>query len=324
MDRDNRWDRVEQAYRLLTESHAEYTAKNATEALDMAYLRDEDDEFVSATSILFNDEPVAIADGDALIFMNFRADRAREISRAFVDTDFSGFERKLQPNCHFVMTTEYADSIDAPCAFPPEKLNNVLGEYLEKNNKTQLRIAETEKYAHVTFFFSGGREALFTGEDRELIPSPDVATYDLQPEMSAPEVTEKLVRAIKSGKYDVVICNYANGDMVGHTGNLNAAIKASEAIDKSIKAVTDAIIEVDGHCLITADHGNCEQMADHESGQAHTAHTCELVPLIYVSNHPAPFVITNGRLADIAPTLLALMGMTPPDEMTGRVLLSLS
>jgi 2,3-bisphosphoglycerate-independent phosphoglycerate mutase len=222
----------------------------------------------------------------------------------------------------FVMTTQYADSIQAPVAFGPESLENVLGDYLSQLNKTQLRIAETEKYAHVTFFFSGGRESLYEGESRELIPSPDVATYDLQPEMSAPEVTQKLVAAIKSGEFDTIICNYANGDMVGHTGNYAAAIQAVEAVDVALKAVTDAVLETGGHCLITADHGNCEQMLDYETNQPHTQHTLEKVPLVYVGSHSrAHFVEEHGKLADVAPTMLKLMAIKQPQEMTGTALL---
>jgi 2,3-bisphosphoglycerate-independent phosphoglycerate mutase len=255
--------------------------------------------------------------------MNFRADRAREITRAFVDTAFDGFERSKRPAlADFVMTTEYAANINTSCAFPPEKLDNVLGEYLESQDKTQLRIAETEKYAHVTFFFSGGREAEFKGEERILVASPDVATYDLKPEMSAPEVTDKLVAAIKSGKYDVIVCNYANGDMVGHTGVYEAALKAAETIDHSLQQVITAIEEVGGQALITADHGNCEQMLDYDSGQNHTQHTTEHVPLIYVGNKPMQFTVNDGRLPDIAPTMLSLMGLTIPAQMTGRSLLS--
>lgn len=324
MDRDNRWDRVEKSYDLLTLAQSDYRYNTASDALAAAYARDENDEFVSASVIQGDDQADAnFKDGDSVIFMNFRADRAREITRAIVDKDFDGFERKAVPDlAEFVMTTEYADSIKAAIAYPPEKMHNSLGEVLENTNKTQLRIAETEKYAHVTFFFSGGREALYRGEDRELIASPDVATYDLQPEMSAPEVTEKLVAAIRSGKYDSIICNYANGDMVGHTGIFSAAVKAVEALDAAIKQVTDAVTEVGGHCLITADHGNCEQMVDYDAGQAHTQHTTELVPLIYVGNKTnTTLQETGGKLADIAPTMLALLGVEQPSEMTGVNLL---
>lgn len=325
MDRDNRWDRVEKAYRLLRDGQAEFQYANTDDALAAAYARDENDEFVSASIIASQgQEATKIADGDAVIFMNFRADRAREISRAFVDNEFDGFDRGQRPALSsFVMTTQYADNIDGSVAYPPDNIVNSYGELMEKAGKTQLRIAETEKYAHVTFFFSGGREALYTGEDRKLIPSPDVATYDLQPEMSAPEVTAQLVEAIRSGKYDTIVCNYANGDMVGHTGVFDAAVKAVEALDDCIKHVTDAILEVGGHCLITADHGNCEQMVDHDANQPHTQHTTELVPLVYVGSHDnVKLQEKGGRLADIAPTMLALLDIEQPAEMTGRNLLA--
>lgn len=319
MDRDNRWDRVEKAYRLMTAGEAEYSAANAVEALQQAYERDENDEFVGATRI---GDSVAIEDGDSIIFMNFRADRARELSRAFVDTEFDGFDRgPAIALADFVMTTEYAGDIKASVAYPPTDLHNSFGELMETYGKTQLRIAETEKYAHVTFFFSGGREELYEGEDRILVPSPEVATYDLQPEMSAPEVTDKLVEAILSGKYDTVICNFANGDMVGHTGEFDAAVKAVEALDESLRRVCAAIEEVSGHALITADHGNCEQMIDYESGQKHTQHTTEKVPCVLVGAPDAKLRESGGRLCDIAPTLLALMNLEQPDEMTGESLL---
>ena len=323
MDRDKRWDRVQKAYDLLTQGKADYQADNAVQALTMAYQRDENDEFVKATAIVPpGAEPVAMQDGDALIFMNFRADRARQFSRAFTDAGFDGFERQHQPKLsNFVMLTEYAADIKAPCAFPPESLNNVLGEWLAKQGKTQLRISETEKYAHVTFFFSGGREQLFDGEQRILIDSPKVATYDLQPEMSSTELTDKLVNAIHSGEFDVIICNYPNGDMVGHTGVMSAAIKAVEAVDNCIGRVVTALREVGGECLITADHGNAEMMLDTESGQAHTAHTSGPVPLIYVGRDAT--VQEGGILSDIAPTMLHLMGLPVPEEMTGKILLKL-
>ncbi|HEY9035581.1 MAG TPA: 2,3-bisphosphoglycerate-independent phosphoglycerate mutase [Pseudomonadales bacterium] len=320
MDRDNRWDRVEQAYRLFTEAKADYRSDTAMAGLEAAYARDENDEFVKPTII---GDAVTIADGDAVICMNFRADRVREITQAFVDDDFKGFPRIKQPAlADFVMTTEYADTFRCPIAFGPESLDNVLPDWLAQHGKTQLRIAETEKYAHVTFFFSGGREALYDGEDRVLVPSPDVATYDLKPEMSAYEVTDKLVEAIGSGRYDTIVCNYANGDMVGHTGVFAAAVKAVEALDVCIQRVTDAVLAAGGDCLITADHGNCEQMHDAVSGQVHTQHTCERVPLVYVGRQPMQFTISDGRLPDIAPTMLALMGLPIPAEMTGRVLLA--
>lgn len=323
MDRDNRWERIEIAYNALTEGKADFSAATALDGLHAAYERDETDEFVKPTVIVADGEsPATINDGDAVVFMNFRADRARQITRAFVDQDFSGFERgKVPALADFVMLTEYAADIKASCAFPPEKLVNVLGEYLAKNDKTQLRLAETEKYAHVTFFFSGGREELFPGEERSLVNSPDVATYDLQPEMSAPEVTDRLVDAIKGGQHDLIVCNYANGDMVGHTGVFPAAVKAVETLDESLGRVVAAINEAGGELLITADHGNCEQMADNSTGQPHTAHTTELVPLVYVGTHQDLKLQENGgTLSDIAPTLLKLMAMQQPEEMTGHAL----
>jgi 2,3-bisphosphoglycerate-independent phosphoglycerate mutase len=263
-----------------------------------------------------------VQDGDSIIFMNFRADRAREITQTFIDSEFTGFERPRQIKlAGFASATEYASSLKTDIAFPSESLSNVLGAYLAKLGKTQLRVAETEKYAHVTFFFSGGQEALFEGESRELVPSPDVATYDLKPEMSAPQVTEKLVQAIKSGDYDLIVCNYANGDMVGHTGNFNAAVKAVEALDGSLSAVEAALKDVGGQALITADHGNCEQMLDYESGQQHTQHTTELVPLVYLGPKPVRLATKPGKLADIAPSLLHLMDLDIPAEMTGESLI---
>ncbi len=324
MDRDQRWDRIEQAYRLLTEGEAPHTASDPVLALEAAYARDENDEFVLPTVVRAEGEPAAtVQDGDAVLFMNFRADRARQLTRAFVDGDFNDFPRKVVPALSgFVTTTEYAADIDAPCAFPPESLPNVLGDVLAQRGMTQLRIAETEKYAHVTFFFSGGREDLFSGEERELIPSPDVATYDLKPEMSAPELTDKLVAAIRSGKYDLIVCNYANGDMVGHTGVYEAAVKAVEALDHCLGRVEEALLDVGGQALITADHGNCEQMVDYDSGQHHTQHTTERVPLVYVGREPVHLDSAGGILADIAPTLLDLMDQPQPEQMTGRSLAS--
>ncbi|KEQ19390.1 2,3-bisphosphoglycerate-independent phosphoglycerate mutase [Endozoicomonas numazuensis] len=317
MDRDNRWERVQEAYDLMTLGKAEFSAKTAVAGLQAAYEREENDEFVKATTI--GESPATINDGDAVLFMNFRADRAREITRAFVDKDFSGFTRTKEPvMAGFVMLTQYAASIDTVCAYPPSELPNTLGEYMEKLGKTQLRIAETEKYAHVTFFFSGGREEPYEGEERVLVESPKVATYDLQPEMSAPEVTEKLVAEIKSGKHDLVICNYANCDMVGHTGVFDAAVKAVEAVDQSIGRVIEALDETGGQCLITADHGNAEQMVNPETGQVHTAHTCERVPLVYFG--PKAIQLKDGILSDLAPTLLDLMSIEQPEEMTGKSL----
>lgn len=320
MDRDNRWERTEQAYRLLTEGVSDNSATDTGSALQDAYQRDENDEFVLPTTIVpAGAEPVIIADNDAVLYMNFRADRARQLTRAFVDPNFKDFQRNKVPALvDFVMTTEYAEDIDTSCAFPPQPLTNVLGDYLAQRELSQLRIAETEKYAHVTFFFSGGREALFDGEDRILVPSPDVATYDLQPEMSAPEVTDKLVEAIESGKYDLIVCNYANGDMVGHTGVYEAAIKAVETLDTCLGRVEEALLKTGGQALITADHGNCEQMLDYDSGQHHTQHTTELVPLVYIGNREVSLSGGGGVLPDIAPTLLGLMGLPQPEEMSGR------
>ncbi len=324
MDRDQRWDRVELAYNLMVDGESQYQYPSAVTALDEAYNRDENDEFVSASAILNAEgQSIKVNDGDALIFMNFRADRARQFTRCFTESDFNGFTRKSTPKLSsFVMLTEYAADIEAPAAYPPEALINVLGEWLEKQNKTQLRISETEKYAHVTFFFSGGRENEFDGEQRILVPSPQVATYDLQPEMNSSLLTDKLVAAIESGDYDFIVCNYPNGDMVGHTGKFDAAVKACEAVDQSIARVVKALEQTGGECLITADHGNAEQMADPVSGQAHTAHTCEPVPLIYVGRSATP--ATSGTLSDIAPTLLSLMAIEQPSEMTGSVLMKLN
>ncbi len=302
MDRDNRWDRVQ-----------------------AAYARGESDEFVKATSVVpAGAEAVRVEDGDAVIFMNFRADRARELSRAFVEPAFNEFPRERAPQlAGFVMLTQYAASIPAPCAFPPEPLTNVLGEYLAKHGKTQLRIAETEKYAHVTFFFSGGREEPYEGEERILIPSPKVATYDLQPEMSAPEVTDRIVEAIEQQRYDVIVVNYANGDMVGHTGVFEAAVKAVECLDTCMGRIVEALDKVGGEALITADHGNVEQMEDESTGQAHTAHTCEPVPFVYVGKRKLS-IREGGVLADVAPTMQTLMGLEQPAEMTGRSIATLS
>lgn len=322
MDRDNRWERIQQAWELLVDGQAPHRAETATAGLAAAYARDENDEFVLPTLICPDDEaPACIRDGDTVLFMNFRADRARQLTRAFVEPGFDQFPRKQVPDlAGFVTTTEYAADIPAPCAFPPESLDNVLGDYLAQRDKTQLRLAETEKYAHVTFFFSGGREDTFPGEKRIMVPSPDVATYDMKPEMSAPEVTDELVAAIRSRDYDLIVCNYANGDMVGHTGVYSAAVKAVETLDSCLGRVADALEEVDGQALITADHGNCEQMQDYESGQLHTQHTTERVPLVYVGPRHLQLDPKGGILADIAPTLLDLMALPRPDEMSGHSL----
>ena len=323
MDRDNRWERVQEAYDLLTQGKAVNTVDNAIAGLETAYAQDKDDEFCPATSIQANGSAATINDGDSVIFMNFRPDRARELTRALIQDDLeSTLDRSVRPAVgNFVMLTEYAADIHTPCAYPPAKLSNTLGEYLANNNKTQLRIAETEKYAHVTFFFSGGVESEYSGEERILIPSPDVATYDLQPEMSAHEVTDRLVEAIESGDYDAIICNYANGDMVGHTGKMDAAVKAVETLDICLKRVTDAILKVNGECLITADHGNVELMVDPATGGPVTSHTNGPVPLVHVSNQGKERQLKSGKLSDIAPTLLSMLDMESPEEMTGENLL---
>lgn len=319
MDRDNNWDRVQKAYDLLVEAKGEFTVDSAVAGLEAAYAREENDEFVKATVVCAaGQESSAIEDGDTVVFMNYRADRAREITRTFV-TDFAGFERAKFPAIDFVMLTQYAADIPLACAYPPASLTNTYGEWLAKAGKTQLRISETEKYAHVTFFFNGGVETEFNGEDRQIVASPKVATYDLQPEMSSAELTDKLVAAIKSGKYDAIICNYPNGDMVGHTGVYDAAVKACEAVDACIGRVVEAIKEADGQLLITADHGNAEMMVNPETGGIHTAHTNLPVPLIYVGNKDFEFK-EGGKLSDLAPTMLALTDTVIPAEMTGKVL----
>jgi 2,3-bisphosphoglycerate-independent phosphoglycerate mutase len=318
MDRDNRWDRVETAYNLIVDAEAEHHSATAVAGLQAAYERGENDEFVKATTV---GAPVRVEDGDAVVFMNFRADRAREITRPFVEDDFDAFARKRQAKlAGFVGLTQYSVNIPAPAAFAAGSLHNVLGEYLANNGKTQLRIAETEKYAHVTFFFSGGREEPFAGEERILIPSPKVATYDLQPEMSAPEVTDRIVDAIEHQRYDVIVVNYANGDMVGHSGIFSAAVKAVECLDQCLGRIVAALDKVGGEALITADHGNVEKMEDKATGQAHTAHTTEPVPFVYYGKRPLK-VREGGVLADVAPTLLHLMGLPKPVEMTGESIL---
>ena len=321
MDRDQRWDRVEKAYNLIANSHSEADSyANAADALKGAYQRGENDEFVAPSII---GASVPIKNGDSVIFMNYRADRAREITRAFVDDTFDSFNRVTKLKlADFVMLTRYADSIDTSYAFGPIYLPNVLGEYLQSLGKTQLRIAETEKYAHVTFFFNGGVEQPFDGETRELIPSPRVATYDLQPEMNAPLLTEKFVAAINSNQYDFIICNFANPDMVGHTGNFDATVEAIEALDGCLKKIIDALKVNGGEAMITADHGNAEKMSDYKTGQPHTAHTNFLVPFIYYGRN-AKATTERGVLSDVAPTLLSIAGLPIPIEMTGKPLMEL-
>ena len=322
MDRDNNWDRQARAYNLLARGEAPFHAQSAVLALQAAYDRDENDEFVQPTA-LHNPQhaPRGIGSKDSVIFMNFRADRARQLTRAMSEKEFTGFERRsFDAPANFITLTRYADNIPLPCAFAPDELHNTLGEYLQNNNKRQLRIAETEKYAHVTFFFSGGREEPFGGEKRILIPSPNVATYDLQPEMSAKKVTDQLIEAIQGGDFDVVVCNYANGDMVGHSGKLGPAIKAVETLDECLTRLEAAIESVSGHMLVTADHGNVEQMQDPSSNQEHTAHTSNLVPLVYVGEKTLS-LRPGGSLCDVAPTLLDLIELEVPPEMTGNTLI---
>ncbi|MEM1435813.1 MAG: 2,3-bisphosphoglycerate-independent phosphoglycerate mutase [Pseudomonadota bacterium] len=321
MDRDNRWDRVERAYNLIVRGEAPFHAASASAALDDAYGRDENDEFVQPTAVHeLSEPPLRMRDGDAVVFMNFRADRARQLSRALLHDDFDDFERRSTvAHGEFVTLTRYASDIDCTVAFGPMTLTNSFGEYLANLGRTQLRIAETEKYAHVTFFFSGGREEPYSGEERILVPSPDVPTYDLAPAMSAVEVTDKLIDAIRSQRFDSIICNYANGDMVGHTGNFDAAVTAVETLDACLARLVEAIESVDGQMLITADHGNCEQMADPATSQPHTAHTSEPVPLVYVGPRSLRLA-SGGTLADVAPTLLDLMDLPVPKEMTGHSL----
>lgn len=321
MDRDNRWERVQSAYNLIAKGESEFKAATALEGLEAAYQRDESDEFVPPTAIVGkNGEIVHLDPEDSVVFMNFRADRAREISQAITAPDFSGFERGCEHHrgC-YVTLTEYHQDFTYPIAFPSVDVKNGLGEVLSNANLTQLRLAETEKYAHVTFFLNGGRDEPFPGESRILVPSPKVKTYDMQPEMNAAQVTDHLVDSITGGQFDVIICNYANCDMVGHTGNLEAAIVAVEAIDHCLQRITDALNKVGGQMLITADHGNIEQMIDEETGQVHTAHSMNKVPLLYIGGTKG--LADGGSLADLAPTMLSLLGIEQPKEMTGRSLL---
>ena len=318
MDRDKRWERVQKAYDALVNGIGEKYV-SATQAIEDSYQKEIFDEFVLPTLICNNDEPIAtIGANDSVVFFNFRPDRAREITRSLVDKEFTGFERKYFP-LYYVCFTNYDDTIEnVHIVFKKDEIKNTFGEIISKKGLTQLRIAETEKYAHVTFFFNGGEEKQYKGEDRILIPSPKVETYDLKPEMSAIEVTDKVVEAIESQKYDCIILNYANPDMVGHTGSLEAAIKAIETIDTCVGRVVEAIEKVNGVVLITADHGNSEQMIDYTTGEPHTAHTTNPVPLILVGKKAK---LKSGRLADLAPTMLDIMGIEKPAEMTGTSLI---
>ena len=318
MDRDKRWERVQKAYDALVNGIGEKAA-SATKAIEDSYQKEIFDEFVLPTLICNGDEPIAtISENDSVIFFNFRPDRAREITRSLVDKEFTGFERKYFP-LYYVCFTNYDETIkNVHIVFKKDEIKNTFGEIIANKGLTQLRIAETEKYAHVTFFFNGGEEKQYKGEDRILVPSPKVETYDLKPEMSAYEVTDKVVEAIESQKYDTIILNYANPDMVGHTGNLEAAIKAIETVDTCVGRVVEALEKVEGVALITADHGNSEQMIDYTTGEPHTAHTTNDVPLILVGKQA---ILKPGRLADLAPTILDIMGIEKPKEMTGESLI---
>jgi len=322
MDRDNRWERVEKAYRALTEGQGEQ-AESAAEAIAAAYREGQTDEFVVPRVICRNGQPLAtIDDRDGIIFFNFRADRARELTRAFTLPDFNGFVRHRHPPLSaYLCMTEYDETFDLPVAFPSETYPQILAEVLAAAGKTQLRIAETEKYAHVTFFFNGGLEEPYPGEDRVLIPSPkEVATYDLKPEMSAPGVTDEVVSRIASGAYDLIVLNYANPDMVGHTGVLTAAVQAMQTVDSCLGRVVEAVLAAGGRLLVTADHGNCEKMQD-ASGEPHTAHTDDLVPLLLIDPERRGVKLRSGILADLAPTILELLGLDQPAEMTGQSLI---
>lgn len=322
MDRDNRWERVEQAYKALVNGEGLYQ-KDAVSAMRHWYEQGKTDEFIPPTLIAEDKNQSAdqtIKDNDAVIFFNFRSDRGRQLTRALTDPTFKGFVRNPWPKVHFVCMTEYDETFHLPVAFPPQQLTNTLGEVLAQHHLKQLRVAETEKYPHVTFFFNGGKEEPAPGEDHCLVPSPKVATYDLQPEMSAYEVTKQVTERIKSGLYDVVILNFANADMVGHTGSIPAAIRAVEVTDECVGKVLAAIKEVGGAALVTADHGNAEQMLD-ANGQPFTAHTTNLVHIFYVAADSAKWKVRDGILADVAPTILDLLGVKIPAEMTGKSLL---
>jgi 2,3-bisphosphoglycerate-independent phosphoglycerate mutase len=320
MDRDKRWNRIQKAYNAIVFGKGNKSSQ-VINAIESSYQKEVFDEFVEPTVITNGEKPVAtIEDGDSVIFFNFRPDRAREITRAIVDKEFKEFETKKM-NTYFVCFTNYDETMpNVHIAFKKEMIKNTLGEIVSKNGGKQLRIAETEKYAHVTFFFNGGEEKQYEGEDRILVPSPKVETYDMKPEMSAYEVTQKVVEAINSEKYNCIILNYANPDMVGHTGSLSAAIKAVEAVDECVGKVITAIESQKANLIITADHGNAEQMIDYKTGEPHTAHTTNLVPLILISEREN-VKLREGKLADIAPTLLELMGLEKPKEMTGESLI---
>ena len=328
MDRNKHWDRTKFAYDLISQGKADYRSSDPFIAIDMAYARDESDEFISPTAITKDGEnPITVEDDDIIIFANYRADRARQLARAFTKPDFIAFERERLPKLKtFISLTSYKAEYEFPVAFPPASLPNVFGKYISTLGLKQLRIAETEKYAHVTFFFNGGDESAFEGEDRILIPSPHVRTYDLMPEMSAEKITDHIIESINGHKYDSIICNFANADMVGHTGNFKATISAIEVIDRCLGKIIKSTQMVGGEILITADHGNAEQIKSYTTekikSQPHTAHTSNLVPLIYIGRS-AKFLPGTGALSDVAPTLLNIMNIKQPKEMTGKSLLKL-
>ncbi|MBL1141726.1 MAG: 2,3-bisphosphoglycerate-independent phosphoglycerate mutase [Proteobacteria bacterium] len=329
MDRNKQWDRTKLAYDLICQGKSDYQSIDPFIAVDMAYSRGETDEFLRPTSIIKDGEQaITVEDDDVVIFANYRADRARQLARAFTKSEFKAFEREQIPKlAAFVSLTSYKANYEFPVAFPAVKMKNVFGEYISKFGLKQLRIAETEKYAHVTFFFNGGKESVFEGEDRILVPSPHVDTYNQKPEMSAEGITERLIESIESKKYDTIICNYANADMVGHTGDFKATVSAIETIDKCLGKVIESAQNAGGEIIITADHGNAEQLKAYTTekikSQAHTAHTSNLVPLIYIGR-PAEFLPGTGSLSDISPTLLCIMGIEQPEEMTGTTLLRLT
>ncbi|WP_460528341.1 2,3-bisphosphoglycerate-independent phosphoglycerate mutase [Chitinimonas naiadis] len=322
MDRDKRWERVEPAYRVVVDGEADFVTETAQAALLAGYERGENDEFILATAVRPDGKVTRMEDGDVVVFMNFRADRAREISVAINEDGFDGFVRARRPRlASYVTLTSYAETYPYPVAYTKPKVQNSFGEYIAGLGLKQLRIAETEKYPHVTYFFSGGEEKEFAGEDRILVPSPKVATYDLKPEMSADEVTNQIVEAVASRKYDAIICNYANGDMVGHTGNFDAAVKAVEALDGCVARCVAAMQAIGGEVLVIADHGNCEMMWDGGSRQPHTQHTTDQVPFLYIGRKATVAAAGEGSLQDVAPSLLAMMGLSQPADMTGHSLI---
>jgi len=321
MDRDNRWERVERAYRAMTQGQGQSFFSSAA-AIAKVYGDGQTDEFVEPCVINHGSFSSTVDDGDGLIFFNFRADRAREISRTFTEAEFNGFQRSKSPQlAGFVCLTEYDETFGLPVAFPAASYPAILGEVVANAGLQQLRIAETEKYAHVTFFFNGGNESPFAGEERVLIPSPqEVATYDQKPAMSALQVTAEMLQRVAGNRYDLIVLNFANPDMVGHTGIMAAAVAAMEVVDGCVGQVVDAVLSAGGSLLITSDHGNCEQMTAAD-GSPHTAHTCNPVPLILVDPDRPHSQLRQGKLADVAPTLLEMLGLAQPPEMTGRSLL---